>query len=112
MMTLQNTITARLYAGLYLRTQRQMRFWGWSNRGWGSMHSAEAERPVPDLASWLRLAHTTLDRDRSPLPDLPSAPSAFFPAHHAEEQEAKQQARPNRRFQFVCNRRMIGWIIR
>jgi hypothetical protein len=112
MMTPQSTIPARLYAGLYLRTQRQMRFWGWSNRGWGSLHSAEAEGPVKDLASWLHLAHARLDGDRSPLPDLPSTPDATFSAQPADKHEAPQTARTNRRFQFVCNRRFIGLVIR
>jgi hypothetical protein len=102
-----NAIPAKPFAGLYLRTRRTARFWGWSNLGWGSLHSAEKERPVTDLAAWLRLAHASLD-----LPNLPSPPSASSPAQHVDECEAAQPARTNRRLQFVCNRRMIGWFIR
>lgn len=35
MPTRQNEIPNKLYAGLYLQTKQQMRFWGWSRRGWG-----------------------------------------------------------------------------
>ncbi len=108
----QNDAPAKPFAGLYLRTQRQTRFWGWSSRGWGSLRDVEAERPVKTLAAWLRLAHERLDGDRSPVPDLPSRPSTIFPAQYADEHEAAQLLRKNRRLQFVCNRRFIGLIIR
>ncbi len=111
-LTAQDGTKTNLYAGLYLRTRKQTRFWGWSNARWGGLSAAARERPLGSLAEWLRLAHATLDRDRSPLPDLPSASSATFPAQSADEHEAAQGARKNRRLQFVCNRHFIGLVIR
>ena len=43
-LTTQDGTKARLYAGLYLRTRRQTRFWGWGSKGWGqsACHRARA----------------------------------------------------------------------
>jgi hypothetical protein len=106
----QNEIAAQPYAGLYMRTQRQTRFWGWSSRGWGSLHSAEAERPVKDLAAWLRLAHASLDGERSPVPAPRNMSSATAAAQ--DDNQFQPQSRKERRLQFVCNRRFIGLVIR
>jgi hypothetical protein len=111
-LTAQDGTKTNLYAGLYLRTRKQTRFWGWSNARCGGLSAAVRERPLGSLAEWLRLAHATLDRDRSPVPDIPSTPSAFFPAPRVDEHEAAQRARKNRRLQFVCNRHFIGLLIR
>ena len=112
MRTAHNETTARAYAGFYASTQRQVRFWGWSSRGWGNLRDAELDRPVKTLAAWLRQAHEHLDSDRCSLPDLPRRSNATFPEQNADEHEAAQQPRKNRRLQFVCNRRFIGLIIR
>lgn len=66
-LTTHNGSKVRLYAGLYVRTKKQTRFWGWCSRGWGSwawgsLRVAEAERPWTGLAEWLRQAHERLDR--------------------------------------------------
>ncbi|HKV92771.1 MAG TPA: hypothetical protein VJW20_09505 [Candidatus Angelobacter sp.] len=108
MPTGQNEIQNNLYAGLYLQTKRQTRFWGWSRRGWGSLH-AETERSTMGLAAWLRQAHACLDNDEcSPL----NAESTTEPLNLATEFGAKQSRRNHRRLEFVCNRRMIGLLIR
>ena len=68
-LTTNNGNKVRLYAGLYMRTKKQTRFWGWGSWGsklWGSLRTAEAEaveaeRPWGALAEWLRLAHERLD---------------------------------------------------
>jgi hypothetical protein len=77
-LTTHNGSKVRLYAGLYMRTKRQTRFWGWgwgggarkrwASKGWASLRAAEAdvagpERPWAALAEWLRLAHARLDRN-------------------------------------------------
>ncbi len=108
MPTGQNEITNKLYAGLYLRTQNQTRFWGWSRRGWGSMH-AETERSTMGLAAWLRQAHACLDNDESSPLD---AENANAPSPLATELDAQQSPHNHRRLEFVCNRRMIGLLIR
>jgi hypothetical protein len=77
-LTTSNGNKVRLYAGLYMRTKKQTRFWGWGSWGsklWGSLRSAEAEaveaeRPWGALGEWLRLAHAQLDRNtpEQPIP--------------------------------------------
>src|SRR6476660_9547000 len=82
-LTTNNGNKVRLYAGLFMRTKKQTRFWGWGSWGlgskrWGSKvwrskvwgglrtaesEAAEAERPWGALAEWLRLAHARLDRN-------------------------------------------------
>lgn len=109
MPTGQNAIREKLYAGLYLQTQRQTRFWGWSRRGLASLRSDETERSTMGLAAWLRQAHARLDNDEtSPL----DRESSTVPSQLATEFDAKQSPRNNRRLEFVCNRRMIGLLIR
>ncbi|HEY1937957.1 MAG TPA: hypothetical protein VGJ33_08490 [Candidatus Angelobacter sp.] len=54
----------RSYAGLYLRTKRQMRFWGWgsaSQKKFADAQPTETKRPWAGLAEWLRVAHSLLD---------------------------------------------------
>jgi len=109
MLTPQKDAPVRPFAGLYLRTQSQTRFWGWSSRGWGSLHSTKTERPTMGLVAWLRQAHARLDNDESSLLD---AENATVPSPFATEFDAKQPPRKNRRLEFVCNRRMIGLLIR
>ena len=109
MLTPQKDAPVRPFAGLYLRTQSQTRFWGWSSRGWGSLHSTKTERPTMGLAAWLRQAHARLDNDESsPL----GIESATVSSQLAAELDAKQPPRNNRKLEFVCNRRMIGLLIR
>lgn len=109
MPTGQNEIENNLYAGLYLQTKRQMRFWGWSRRSWGSLRTNETERSTMGLAAWLRQAHAYLDNDESFPRD---AENATVPSPLATELDAKPLPRNHRRLEFVCNRRMIGLLIR
>jgi len=60
-LTSENASKVRLFAGLYMRTKKQTRFWGWGSCGWGSLRAAESERPWAGLAAWLRQAHARLD---------------------------------------------------
>jgi hypothetical protein len=72
-LTTEDASKVRLYAGLYLRTKKQTRFWGWGSQGWGSkgwrswrwrsLRAVEGERPWSGLAEWLRQAHARLDRN-------------------------------------------------
>lgn len=109
MQTAHNETTARPFAGLYLRTRRRMRFWGWSSRGWQSLRHDEAEHPLKTLAEWLRQAHERLDGS-SAFPAQPGGSKAT--ASTQEEPGSQLEPQNNRKFQFVCNRHMIGWIIR
>ena len=67
---MQRPMKPRFYAGLYLRTKRQVRFWGWSSRGWGNSTEGKREwesasaafgQSQSALADWLRMAHSLLD---------------------------------------------------
>ena len=54
-----------IYAGRYLRTMKQARYWSWF-RGQGkkkltNVSEAETERPWAGVAEWLRAAHSLLD---------------------------------------------------
>jgi len=94
-LTTQDGMKASLYAGLYLRTRRRTRFWGWSSEGWGSwrwgsLHTAEVERPWTGLAEWLRLAHARLDRNTAELPGPPHTQIATSPAHGTPENDAQE----------------------
>ncbi len=94
-----NETPARPYAGFCLRTKRQMRFWGWSSHGWTKLHRTAAKVPVQNLATWLRQAHAQLD--------FPATGEELAPP--TQTRDAQQQ---NRKFELVCNRRMIGLLIR
>ena len=68
-LTSDNASKVRLYAGLYMRTKKQTRFWGWGSWGLGSLRAAESERPWAGLAAWLRQAHARLDHSALEGPD-------------------------------------------
>ncbi|HKD80086.1 MAG TPA: hypothetical protein VKH81_10355 [Candidatus Angelobacter sp.] len=102
MPTPQNEFPARLYAGLYLGTGLQRRFWGWTSHGWEKFTSPAVSRPVQTLAEWLRQAHAQLDGSNSVEACMP----------HPPEPDAHQLSRNHPRLQFVCNRQMIGLLIR
>src|SRR5262249_59493728 len=97
MMTKANAAPIRFYAGLYLRTQRQTRFWGWSSWGWGKLRAIEAERPWAGLASWLRQAHARLDGNPALLAPsqtgLASAPAQLL-SEGDEPQPRRQPPKP------------------
>ena len=61
MATAQGARKPRLYAGFFLRTKNQTRFWGWGRQDSTNAPAAETERPLPSLAEWLRTAHSLLD---------------------------------------------------
>jgi hypothetical protein len=97
----------RLYAGLYIRTRKQTRFWGWGSNGWGrskwgswksgswkseSLCAAEVERPWAGLAEWLRLAHARLDRNAAELPAPADAQIEASRTHGAPQQDVSRTA--------------------
>lgn len=108
-MTSENAAQIKLYAGLFLRTPRQTRFWGWSSWGWRKLRAIEAERPWAGLASWLRQAHARLDGHPALLPS--EAGIAFAPAQLLPEGDRPQRRRKRRKLQFVCNRHLIGLLL-
>ena len=91
----------RLYAGLYLRTPKQTRFWGWSSKGWsgkkwgrwGSLRTVEVERPWAGLAEWLRLAHARLDGNSVQLPVQPNTQIEASLTPGALEHDAQERTR-------------------
>jgi hypothetical protein len=111
MLTTQDGIRIKLYAGLYLRTQRQTRFWGWGSGGWGRLRTNETERSWAGLAAWLRQAHARLDRIPALLQALPEAGTAPSPAQLLPQAGEQPRRRTRRKLQFVCNRRWIGLLI-
>jgi hypothetical protein len=100
------------YSGLYLRTRKQTRFWGWSSAEWSGLNAAEHERPLGSLAEWLRQAHLRLDREADALPAISDTRIADSAAQCAPECGTPAQPRRGRKLEFVCNRRFVGWIIR
>jgi hypothetical protein len=115
MATTQDARTPGFYAGLFLRTKNRTRFWGWGNPGWGEEKSAntpaaEMERPSPSLAEWLRMAHSLLDAKTVAPPSRSGAPGSSHksdPANAASEPEDE-----TRQAGFVCNKRVVGLVIR
>jgi hypothetical protein len=103
-LTTQDT-KIRLYAGLYVRTRKQARFWGWGSNGWGrwkwgswkwgSLRPAEVELPWARLAEWLRLAHARLDRNAAELPAQPSTQIEASLTQGALEHDAQERSRKN-----------------
>jgi hypothetical protein len=111
-LTTQDT-KIRLYAGLYLRTPKQTRFWGWSSKGWsgkgwwskgwasnkwaswgwGSLRAVEVERPWAGLAEWLRLAHARLDGNSVQLPAQPNTQIEGSLTPGALEHDAQERSR-------------------
>jgi hypothetical protein len=108
----QDGTQTNLCAGLYLRTRKQTRFWGWSSTGWSGLNAAERERPLGSLAEWLRQAHLRLDREADALPAISDTRIADSAAQCAPECGAPAQPRRGRKLEFVCSRRFVGWIIR
>jgi hypothetical protein len=114
MATTQDARKPGFYAGLFLRTKNRTRFWGWGNPGWGEEKSAntpaaEMERPSPSLAEWLRMAHSLLDA-KTVAPPRSGAPGSSHksdPANVASEPEEETGQAG-----FVCNKRVVGLVIR
>jgi len=110
-MATENATQIRLYAGLYLRTPRQTRFWGWTSWGWRKLRTLEVERPWAGLAAWLRQAHARLDRNPALLPTVSETAMGPAPAQLVTESDEQPRPRQRRKLQFVCNRRQIGLLI-
>ena len=109
MMTAENGAPIKLYAGLYLRTPRQTRFWGWSSWGWRKLRAIEVEHPWAGLASWLRQAHARWDGNPALLHEPSEAGIAS--ARLLAEGDEPQPRRKRRRLQFVWNRHLIGLVL-
>lgn len=83
--TTQAVHKPRFYAGFYLRTRRQVRFWGWGNRIEDTREdtrkrerasAAGLAQSRSALADWLRMAHAVLDNQSSESPAPPKVPDA------------------------------------
>jgi hypothetical protein len=94
--------SAKFYAGLYLHTPHQVRFWGL-----GEPATRATEKPWAPLAEWLRAAHSLID---SAGEASPAAPAEVNPTAAAREESAPGTHK--RRLRFVCNRRFVGFVIR
>jgi hypothetical protein len=117
---------SKFFAGLYLHTRNQTRFWGWGRpafyraqqRQQQSLATDEAERPWSALADWLRLAHASLVKKGSAdsegkTPEL-SAPAlqTDLPAAPLAPAAAPEGGRTTRGIRFVWDRKFIGFVIR
>jgi hypothetical protein len=110
----------RPFAGLYLRTPKRTRFWGWGNpRVTITVSPAEKHeedvQPWAGLADWLRAAHSlfgSADCAQATVPGIRDqdfrrfAPSQAASASQTEDD--RQRPGKKRRLRFVCSRRAIG----
>ena len=93
----------KTYAGFYLRTSKRMFFWGWGKPS----SSPQLERPWASLGDWLRMAHSRYGTRDS------AQPASEAQAVTVVEQGPTEIAPPKKRtFNFVCNRRFVGLVIR
>lgn len=113
----------RPLAGLYLRTPKRTRFWGWGDpRVTITISPAEKpeddERPFAAIGDWLRAAHSLFGSDQGQAqaqsPAVPGAadPSSTFQknAHTVQAEEPRTGSEKRRRLRFVCNRHVIGFV--
>jgi len=121
----------RPFAGLYLRTPRRTRFWGWGEPplpapSTRSSVPAVAEpapvhpdRPWAALGDWLRAAHAMFgSEDGAPSFASREAVSAPGAPTFASNQSVNSGQAPGgrkgwetkRRLRFVCNRHVIGFV--
>lgn len=109
----QATGNPRVYAGIYLRTKKQTHFWGWGMTDRESPPPPEVEQPRPALADWLRMAHSLLDGKKA---ETPMQSNTL--AGTAQREESNQPYSPSEqlgetlRVRFVCNKRVVGLVIR
>ncbi len=104
----------RPFAGLYLRTPKRTRFWGWGQPPLPAV-AAPDEKPFAAVGDWLRAAHSLFGSDR---PERAHAQSSTGPAASSSTSpeaarafvagEARQPLERKRRLRFVCNRHVIG----
>ncbi len=130
------TKESRFYAGLYLRTRKGTRFWGWGqpelnekqdqsqnqaqdvtqNEGQNrAQKQTESERPWASLAEWLRQAHSsTFAQNGKVSPESSPAGKAQDAERASPSQQPAQAAGPGakRRLRFVWDRKFIGFVIR
>ncbi|MBZ5508694.1 MAG: hypothetical protein LAO78_24805 [Acidobacteriia bacterium] len=114
----QSVSKPRFYAGLYMRTKKKVRFWGWGSPGfgrskWESPSPAELERPWAALADWLRMAHSLAGTNRqNALPQANTHSENIMAAPIIEQPATPPAPRQDRKFRFVCDRHFIGLVYR
>ena len=97
----------RPFAGLYLRTPGRTRFWGWGRPPLSAVVPPSAsEKPFAAVGDWLRAAHQLFGSDQGE-----SAATRECAAHELPHDRGPQTVEKKRRLRFVCNRRVIGFVI-
>jgi hypothetical protein len=106
------------FAGLYLRTPRRTRFWGWGDppvrAAAGTSSAAPAGNPPwAGVGEWLRAAHAFFGSDRPEhAPIAADAPTFSATSLRPTELHSGRNASgKRRRLRFVCNRHVIGFVI-
>ncbi|HZI59026.1 MAG TPA: hypothetical protein VFF39_19750 [Verrucomicrobiae bacterium] len=110
-LTMQKARNPRFYAGLYMRTKKKVRFWGWGRPEFRGTPVTKVERPWAALADWLRAAHSLAgtDRQNTLSENTLRSTESSVDAPVVEQQSATPPAlRPKRKLRFVCDRNFIG----
>jgi hypothetical protein len=101
------------YAGLYMRTKKKVRFWGWGRPEFSGTSATEVERPWAALADWLRVAHSLAGTNRQTALSEANAHTESLTATPVVETPATEAAqRQNRKLRFICDRHFIGLVYR
>jgi hypothetical protein len=103
----------RFYAGLYMRTKKKVRFWGWGRPEFSGTSATEVERPWAALADWLRVAHSLAGTNRQiALSEANTRTESLTAAPVVEPPAAPPAPRQNRKLRFICDRHFIGLVYR
>ena len=123
----------RPFAGLYLRTPRRTRFWGWGepplsavsipwtdpaatnsavanpavgNPAVGNPAVGNIDRPWAAVGEWLRAAHALFGSENVNAASIASGE----PVDTAQAVRRRKGQEDKRRLRFVCNRHVIGFV--
>ena len=107
----------RPFAGLYLRTPKRTRFWGWGEPPVIALSPAPVvsatDQPWAALGDWLRTAHAMFGsedpKQAQTVPGISAIASGKSSDRGQTVEEYKGRER-KRRLRFVCNRHVIGFV--
>ena len=102
------------FAGLYLRTPKHTRFWGWGKPSVRVVATPPAaphdDRPWAGLGHWLRAAHQFFDSNRAEQTLIETGATSFTDQASPEAGPGRDGWTRKRRLRFVCNRHVIGFV--
>ncbi|HEX4602473.1 MAG TPA: hypothetical protein VH724_00630 [Candidatus Angelobacter sp.] len=116
--TTQEARNPGFYAGLYMRTRKKVRFWGWGRPEWKTAGPenrpiAELERPWAALADWLRAAHSLAGTNRgNAVPEAPARMESPAIAPAEEPAAAPTTRQQKRKLRFIWDRHFKGLVYR